>query len=67
METEKALGDNSSGVYQVGLILSRGYDFKNRINIYCARQVSSPFRPVTMSNTFEAVLLPLPQENLSKK
>ena len=64
METEKALGDDPSGVNQALAIFSRSYDFKNRLRIYCALQVSNPFRPVTMSNRFEAVLLPIPQENL---
>jgi hypothetical protein len=67
MDTDKALGDNPSGVYQARTTLSREKGFYNRINIFCARQVSNPFRPVTMSNRFEAALLLFPQENLSTK
>ena len=42
-------------------------EFKNRIGIYFARQVSNPFRPVIMGSRFEAALLPLFQENLLTK
>jgi hypothetical protein len=38
METNKALGDDPSGVRQARAIFSLGKDFKNRISIYFARQ-----------------------------